>query len=76
MMTREKKWYESRGAWGSIIAMLLGILQTMGVVSGAEGDLLDQHLGEAVTGASTAVAGAVGLYGRLRASATIVRGLF
>ena len=72
-MMNSKKWYTSKGVWGSIISLVsLGI----GVVKGVQIDtqtqavIVDQTYA-AVTAAGSAIGSLIAIYGRINATKVI-----
>lgn len=61
----EKKWYESKGVWGGIIALLAAIAGAFGyTVTGDD----QQALSEIALSLGGAVGGLLAIYGRVKAS--------
>ncbi len=66
----DKKWWESRGVWGGVVALVLGILKTTGWIKGIENIQVEQAVDVAVN-VAIALAGALALYGRVKAKGPI-----
>lgn len=68
-MEDQKKWYESRGVIGAVVAVIASIASAFGLaeISGENQEALVQG----VIGFTGAVAGLVAAWGRIRASSKI-----
>jgi hypothetical protein len=67
-MTDTKKWWQSKGTWGAVIAVLAGLGTAFGVeITAADQALASEH----IVGAITAVGGIIALAGRIWATKRI-----
>ena len=67
-MDETKPWYTSKGVWGGVVAMILGILATAGLDIGSEQDTIVDLLVQI----GVVVAGLLALVGRLKAKNRIL----
>ena len=68
-MEETKVWYQSRGVWGGLLALVAAILAPVAGVTldaAAQGEIVD-----IIIGASGLVGSAFAIYGRIKASSTI-----
>ena len=70
-MLDAKNWWASRGVVGGLVAMVCGVLASMGYAATAEDAAIMTNMTEAVLSAISAVGGAVALWGRIRATKRI-----
>lgn len=68
-MNGTKAWWQSKSVWGSIVALLAGVATLAGVKLDAT---LQDQLANLLTGAGEVFGGALALYGRITAKATLV----
>ena len=77
-MNEEKEiWYQSKGVWGSVIVMLLGVLTSLNI--GSFGPVSVENVAaeketmvEMLSQFGVFIAGAIALWGRLKAKKKIV----
>ena len=72
-MLDAKNWWASRGVVGGLVAMVCGVLASMGYAATAEDAAIMSNMTEAVLSAISAIGGAVALWGRIRATKRIRR---
>ena len=72
-MVDSKNWWTSRGVVGGLVALVCGVLASMGYAATAEDAAIMSNMTEAVLSAISAVGGAVALWGRIRATKRIRR---
>ena len=68
-METTKKWYESRGVWGGLVALVAAIVAPLAGISldaAVQGEIVD-----IAVGAAGLVGSALAVYGRVKASSTI-----
>ena len=70
-MLDAKNWWASRGVVGGLVAMVCGVLASMGYAAIAEDAAIMSNMTEAVLSAISAVGGAVAIWGRIRATKRI-----
>jgi len=70
-MLDAKNWWASRGVVGGLVAMVCGVLASMGYAATAEDAAIMSNMTEAVLSAISAIGGAVALWGRIRATKRI-----
>jgi len=70
-MLDAKNWWASRGVVGGLVAMVCGVLASMGYAATAEDAAIMTNMTEAVLSAISAIGGAVALWGRIRATKRI-----
>jgi hypothetical protein len=63
-----KKWFESIGVWGGIVALIAGIAGGFGYAVGPEEQAA---IATAITALASAIGGAIAIYGRMKAKTTI-----
>jgi len=71
MVDDYKNWWASRGVVGGLVALVCGVLASMGYAATAEDAVMMSNATEAVLSAISAVGGAVALYGRIKATKRI-----
>lgn len=62
-----KKWYESKGVWGAVAAIVCGLAAAFGKDIG----ISEESLTELLVQAGVVIGGAVALYGRIKAEKAI-----
>jgi hypothetical protein len=67
-MNGTKVWWQSKAVWGSVIAMIAGVVSLAGVQLDAS---LQDELASLLTGAGEVFGGALALYGRITAKAAL-----
>ena len=70
-MVEGKNWWASRGAVGGLVALVCGVLASMGYAATTEDAVILSNTTEAVLSAISAVGGAMALYGRIKATKRI-----
>lgn len=70
-MEPSKPWWQSNTIWASVLQVGLGLAVSLGVVSDVQGDAILADGPELIVGAVTALLGAWGLYGRVKATKTL-----
>lgn len=67
-MEPSKQWYESFGVWGGVFAVIAGVATLWGYsITPAD----QATLAQAAAGLGSAIGGAMGVWGRIKASKTI-----
>lgn len=69
-MEENKKWWESKGVWGGVLAVVGGLLGVGGYVLGPE-DI--ETLSAAFASIGSAVGGILAVYGRVKASKKVAK---
>lgn len=64
----EKKWWESKAVWGGLIAVGAGIAGVFGFAVSAEEQ---EAIAGAITALASAIGGALAVYGRIKANSGI-----
>lgn len=68
-MTDTKIWWQSRGVWGSLVAMGAGVVSLTGIDLNAS---IQAELTDILVSATTLVGGGISLYGRVKAVTALV----
>ncbi len=68
-MDNTKVWWQSKGVWGSVVAMAAGV----GHVAGIDiSQPIQNELTDIIVGFGTLAGGALALYGRIKAVAAVI----
>ena len=67
-MDQTEKWYQSRGVWGGLIAVVAGIAALFGLTISAE---VQVEVVDLLIALGPVIGGALALYGRLKATKRI-----